>query len=51
MLGTTELFIILAIAALLFGGQKLPELARALGSSLGEFRKAQENAAKEDKKE
>ena len=39
-LGTTELLIILAVVILLFGARKLPELARSVGESLGEFRKA-----------
>jgi len=38
-LGTPELIIILAIVLLLFGGKKLPELSRSLGSSMREIRK------------
>lgn len=38
-LGTTELWIVLAVALLLFGGKKLPGLARAMGSSISQFRK------------
>lgn len=34
-----ELVIILGIIALLFGGAKLPKLARSLGSAKGEFEK------------
>jgi sec-independent protein translocase protein TatA len=39
MPGGTELIIVLIIVALLFGGSKLPKLARSLGSAKGEFEK------------
>jgi len=39
-IGGPELIIILVIVLLLFGGKKLPELARALGQSIREFGKA-----------
>jgi sec-independent protein translocase protein TatA len=38
-LGAPELIIILAIVLLLFGGKRLPELSRSLGSSMREIRK------------
>jgi sec-independent protein translocase protein TatA len=41
-LGPTELLIVLAIALLLFGGAKLPKLARSLGEASREFRKGAE---------
>lgn len=39
-LGPAEITAILVIVFLLFGAKKLPELARGLGKSLGEFKKA-----------
>ena len=44
MIGTNELLMIFAIAVLLFGASKLPELARSMGSSVGEFKKAQKES-------
>ncbi len=38
-LGTPELIIILLVVLLLFGGKKLPELAKSVGSSMKELRK------------
>jgi sec-independent protein translocase protein TatA len=35
-----ELLIVLAIILLLFGGSKLPSLAKGLGQSIKEFKKA-----------
>ena len=42
-----EWFFIIAIVILLFGAKKLPELARGLGQSFGEFRKAKEEFDRE----
>lgn len=39
-LGTTELLVVLFIVLLLFGGKKLPELARSMGSAVREYTKA-----------
>ena len=41
-LGGQELIIIFILVLLLFGAKKLPELARGMGKSMGEFRKAKE---------
>jgi sec-independent protein translocase protein TatA len=40
MIGHTELIWIFAILFLLFGASKLPALARSLGKSMREFKKA-----------
>ena len=37
-LGTQELVIILVIVLILFGANRLPDLARSLGSSMKEFK-------------
>ena len=44
MLGTQELLMIFVVVVLLFGASKLPELARSMGSSMGEFKKAQKES-------
>ena len=41
-LGPPEILIILGILLFLFGAKKLPELARGMGRSLGEFKKGKE---------
>jgi len=40
MLGTGELIIIFCVILLLFGGKRLPELARSLGKGIKEFKEA-----------
>ena len=44
--GWQELLVILAIAALLFGGKKIPEVAKGLGEGIKNFK----NALKSDEK-
>ncbi|MFH1536198.1 MAG: twin-arginine translocase TatA/TatE family subunit [Patescibacteria group bacterium] len=39
-IGTTELVVVAFVLLVFFGGKKLPELARGIGSSISEFRKA-----------
>lgn len=43
MPGWPESLFILVLVLLLFGAKKLPELARGLGQSLNEFKKARED--------
>jgi len=38
-IGTQEMMVILVIVLVLFGGSKLPELAKGLGRSMKEFKK------------
>jgi sec-independent protein translocase protein TatA len=47
-LGTQELMVILVIVLVLFGGSKLPEIARSLGKSMREFKKGIEEGASGD---
>lgn len=39
-IGMTELLVIMAVALVVFGPKRLPELARSMGRALGEFRQA-----------
>lgn len=45
-LGPSELIIILLIVLLLFGGAKLPQLAKSIGQAKREFEKAASDDAK-----
>lgn len=44
--GLGELLVILLVVLLFFGARKLPDLARALGKSLSEFKKGREEGEK-----
>jgi sec-independent protein translocase protein TatA len=46
-IGTPELMFILLAILLLFGGNKLPELARGLGKGIREFKDASDNVKRE----
>ena len=46
-LGGPDLFIILLIVLVLFGAKKLPGLARSLGQSMNEFRRARDDIDRE----
>ena len=48
-LGGGEMVAILVVVVLLFGGSKLPELARGLGRAKKEFKKASEDDPEEEK--
>ena len=44
MIGAPQIILIIAVVLLLFGGRKIPELMRGLGSGIKEFK----NATKEE---
>lgn len=46
-IGGPQVIIILVVVLLLFGGRKIPELMKGLGSGIKEFK----NASKEEKEE
>ncbi len=46
-MGPPELAIILVIAVLLFGANKIPKLARSTGEAMGEFQKGREKVESE----
>lgn len=53
-IGPTELLVIIVVIVLLFGGKKIPELAKGLGEGIRHFKGAiknedEETAAKEKK--
>ncbi len=48
-LGAPELIIILVIMLVLFGGSKLPGLAKGLGQSIKEFKKATKDEPEPEK--
>jgi sec-independent protein translocase protein TatA len=47
MIGGPQIIMIVVVVLLLFGGKKIPELMRGLGSGIKEFK----NATKEEEKE
>ena len=51
MIGTWEIVVVLFIVLLLFGGKRLPELAKSLGKGIHEFKKASSGVEEEIRKE
>ena len=43
-----HIILVLVIVFLLFGGKKLPELARGIGQAIKEFKKAQKEISSDD---
>lgn len=50
-IGITELIVILVILLLLFGGTRLPQLAKGMGKSIREFKKGIGEGEDEDEPE
>lgn len=49
-IGIPELLIILAVAVLLFGGKKIPEVAKGLGEGIKNFKNALKAEEKPEEK-
>ncbi len=49
-IGLPELLIVLGIAVLLFGGRKIPEVAKVLGEGIRNFKSALKQEEKPDEK-
>ena len=50
-LGTTELIVIAFVVVLLFGGKKLPQLGRSMGSAITNFKKGLTESKDEESKD
>lgn len=50
-IGTQELLVILLICLLLFGAAKLPEIGKALGNTIKEFKKSLKGINSDDDKD
>jgi sec-independent protein translocase protein TatA len=50
-LGPTEIILIVAVILLMFGGRKIPELMKGLGTGIKEFKNAAKEEQPADKKE
>ena len=47
LIGMQDMILFIVVLLLLFGAKKLPELARGLGKTMGEFKKAREESDEE----
>ena len=50
-IGIQELLVILLICLLIFGATKLPEIGKALGKTIKEFKKSMKEVGSEDEEE
>ena len=48
-LGGTEIFLIVIVLLLFFGGKRIPELAKGLGKGIREFKDASSGKSEENK--
>ncbi|NTV28669.1 MAG: twin-arginine translocase TatA/TatE family subunit [Candidatus Omnitrophica bacterium] len=48
-LGFAELVVILLLALLLFGADRLPKIARSMGNAITEFKKGMQSGSESDK--
>ncbi len=51
VVGPWQIVIVVALALLLFGGKKIPELMRGLGQGMKEFKKATKDDPEEETKD
>jgi sec-independent protein translocase protein TatA len=51
VLGPWQIVLIVAVALLLFGGKKIPELMKGLGQGMKEFKKATRDMSEEENKD
>ena len=51
MIGWPQIVLIVVVVLLLFGGRKIPELMRGLGSGLKEFKEPSKDESKDEIKE
>jgi len=51
MIGGPQIILIIAVVLLLFGGRKIPELMKGLGSGIKEFKKATKEESEDAKVE
>lgn len=47
-LGTTEIIVIVVVALVLFGPNKIPEFARSLGKAVNSFKKGMKEGLEDD---
>jgi sec-independent protein translocase protein TatA len=51
VIGPWQIVLLVAVALLLFGGKKIPELMKGLGQGMKEFKKATRDMSEEENKD